>query len=287
MTTRMRGIIRGLAQAGLLAAVLAGCAVGAPASYQPTADTCYSFGVQALERHVTVTTMPRACAGLSHAQVNLAVARAIREVAGSHPKAIARSLQYQESGYLAYLIRAVPPARPVSLAIGPARRSTGWPASLAALAAWIVTAAAGSYLLAGWFADGVLRRRRGRATDPPPAIIVSHFAVAVAGLGIWIAFVATGVSVLAWSAVALILLAAGLGMATLVTALPEPAASPGPPSLSPPSLSPPSRCPPAAGAIAEMAAPARRRTPVIVIAVHGVLATVTILLVLLAAIGAG
>jgi hypothetical protein len=36
-----------------------------------------------------------------------------------------------------------------------------------------------------------------------------------------------------------------------------------------------------------MAAPARRRTPVIVIAVHGVLATVTILLVLLAAIGAG
>jgi hypothetical protein len=43
---------------------------------------------------------------------------------------------------------------------------------------------------------------------------------------------------------------------------------------------------PAAGWTAETAAAARARPPVIVIAVHGVLATATILLVLLAAVGA-
>jgi hypothetical protein len=43
---------------------------------------------------------------------------------------------------------------------------------------------------------------------------------------------------------------------------------------------------PTAAAAAEVAAPARAAMPVIVIAVHGALATATILLVLLAAIGA-
>jgi hypothetical protein len=81
--------------------------------------------------------------------------------------------------------------------------------------------------------------------------------------------------VLAWIAVGLILPVAGLGMATLVAALPEPAASGRPAS---PGLSLATR-------MAETA-PARVRMPVTVIAVHGVLATATILLVLLAAIGA-
>src|SRR5450755_1777640 len=81
----MRGIIRSAAMAGWLAAaglLAAGCSVGAPAPYQATVDTCYAFGVQALDRHITVTAVPRACTGLSRAQVNLAVARAIRDVAG-------------------------------------------------------------------------------------------------------------------------------------------------------------------------------------------------------------
>jgi hypothetical protein len=278
----MRGIIRGAGPGGLLAAALAaaalaaGCSASAHAPYQATADTCYAFGLQALQRHVTVTTVPPACDGLSHAQVNLAVARAVRDVVGPRPKAVARRLAYQEGDHLADLIAAVPPTGPAPLAVAPARQPADVPLGLAALAAWIVTAAAGSYLLAGWLADGGLRRRPARVPGVPPVLIMSHFAVALAGLGIWIAFVATDVPVLAWIAAGMILPAAGLGMAALGAALPGPAASPEPTSAGPA----------LATRTAATAAPARVAAPVTVIAVHGVLATATILLVVLAAIGA-
>jgi hypothetical protein len=89
--------------------------------------------------------------------------------------------------------------------------------------------------------------------------------------------VASHVPALAWTGVCLIIPAAGLGMATLVSALPGPAASAGPASPGPRLAARP----------AGTAAPARVRIPVVVIALHGMLATATILLVLLAAIGAG
>ncbi len=96
----------------LLAAVLAaGCSAGR-AGPGPTADTCYAFGVRALQRHTTVTTAPRACAGLSRAQTDLAVARAIRDVVGARHRAVARRLAYQEGDYLARLIAAAPPPGP-------------------------------------------------------------------------------------------------------------------------------------------------------------------------------
>ncbi len=48
---------------GLLAAVLAaGCSAGAPASYRPTFGTCYAFDLQAIQRQITVTSEPPACA---------------------------------------------------------------------------------------------------------------------------------------------------------------------------------------------------------------------------------
>ncbi len=279
----MRGFIRGAVSAGWLAAVLAaGCSAGAPARYQATAGTCFAFGKQALQRHITVTAVPRACAGLSHAQVNLAMARAIREAVGPQHKVAARRLAGTESAYLAHLIRAVPPPGtapppgPAAQAVASARKPVGLPSRLTALAAWIVTAAAGSYLLAGWLAPaGSLRSAR--AAGRPPAIVVSHVALAVAGLGICIAFVAAGLPVLAWIALGLIVPAGGLGMAALAAALPEPAASAGLPGMG---------LPPAAR-LAQTAAPVRAPMPVIVIALHGALATATILLVLLAASGAG
>jgi hypothetical protein len=273
----LRGIIRTVAPAGLLAAVLtAGCSAGAPVPYRGSVNTCYAFGVQAIRAHILVTTVPRACAGLSHEQVNLAVARAIRETAGSRPKAAARRLANTDGAYLGRLVTAVPPAKHVPLTAGPAPPGTAISAGLAALAAWILTAAAGSYLLAGWLAHGGLRRRAVRADGPPPVIVVSHFVLAVGGLGIWIAFVATSVPALAWMAVGLILLVAGLGMATLVGALPEPA------RIAEAASSP---LPPATRT-AGTAIPAGASMSVIVIAVHGVLAGATVLLVLLAAISA-
>lgn len=247
---------------GLLAAVLAaGCSAGAPAPGRATADSCFAFGLRAIQRHVTVTAEPRACAGLTPEQVNLAVARAIREAVGPAPKALARHLADQDSAYLADMLSTIRAAQPAPLtpaAARPARPSTGLPLGLAALAAWLFTAAAGAYLIAGWRAGGGTRgpRRAGLV----PVTVLSHFGLAVAGLGIWVAFVITWAPVLAWIGVGLIVLIAGLGMGALSAALPEPGRGP---------------------------VPVRARLPVTVIAVHGMLATATILLVLLAAIGAG
>jgi hypothetical protein len=157
------------------------------------------------------------------------------------------------------------------------------PLGLAALIAWIVTAAAGSYLLAGWLAAGGLRRRR-PAASLVPVTVLSHFGLAVAGLGLWIAFVITGTRVLAWVGVGLIVLIAGLGMGARSAALPEPGRNASPAG--------PGSAGPGPGSAARVQPQADRRsakagTPVAVIAVHGMLATATILLVLLAAIGAG
>ncbi|HEY7014934.1 MAG TPA: hypothetical protein VH480_19390 [Streptosporangiaceae bacterium] len=289
------GAVRGIAAAAaLLAAVLAGgCSAGAPAPFLATVDTCYAFGVQALQRHQTVTTVPRACAGLSHAEVNLAVARAVREVAGPGHKAAARRQASREGTYLAHLINTVPPGRPAPLAAAPVRSASDLSLSLAALAAWVVTAAAGLYLLAGWFARGGWRRRHIRAAGLPPLVILGHAGLAVAGLAIWIAFAASGVPALAWTAVGLTLVIAGLGMATLVTGLPEPAESAAAGSGSP--AGPPSAglpgaagdgAGPALATRAAVAAPVKVRMPWTVIAAHGVLAAATIMLVLLAAIAA-
>ena len=158
----MRGSFRGVASAGVLAAccslLLVGCSSAATTPPGPSAQSCYAFGVRALERHVTVTAVPAACAGLSPATVNLAVSRAVREVAGPRPKAAERRLAEREGARLAYLIRTVPPARPGRPAAPPAGPGSQVPLSVAALVAWLVTAAAGSYLLAGWLRHGGWRR---------------------------------------------------------------------------------------------------------------------------------
>ena len=254
----------------------AGCSAGPAAPFHATVQTCYAFAVQAVQRHITVTTVPRDCAGLSHEEIDQALARAIRTAAGLGPKVLARRRAYQDSRYLARLFQTVPPPRaaPAPLAGPPAGHAPGAALRLAALAAWMVTAAAGSYLLAGWLAPGGLRRRRTQAAGRPPVIVISHAAVAVAGLGLWLAFVASDASALAWIAAGLILPAVGLGMATLVATLPGSAVGAGPASPGPPQAQ-----------TAETASPSAGQMPVIVIALHGVLATATILLVLLAAIG--
>jgi manganese efflux pump family protein len=293
-------VLLGAVPAGLLAAVLmAGCSGSASAPYRATTGTCYAFAVQALERHVTVTTVPRACAGLSHEQIDLAVTRAIRAVVGPHSKVAGRRLAHRELPYLVHLIKAAPVPAPAPLTAPSARPSSAAPLRLAALAAWVATMLAGSWLLAGWLVRGGLRRRRSRG-GVPPAVIVSHFTLALAGLGVWIAFVVTGVAAVAWVAVGVILSIAGLGMATLAGGLPG-AADAGPDSPGPaparttvrqvPVREAPALEAPALEALAPEG-PAREATvrvgkPVTLIVVHGALAAATILLVVLAAIGPG
>ena len=89
-----------------------GCSTGRPGTSQGTVANCYAFAVHALNQHVTVTSVPSACAGLTHEQINLAVDRAIRAVVGPHRKAVARRLAHQEGAYLSYLVTVVPPRAP-------------------------------------------------------------------------------------------------------------------------------------------------------------------------------
>jgi hypothetical protein len=266
----------------LALAPLAGCSAGPPATDQGSVSACYAFAVQALDRHVTVTSVPRACAGLSHEQINLVVERAVRDVIGPQPKAEGRRLAHKAAAYLAYLVTVVPPPRapapPVAAPAGPPARL---PLDLGALGAWVITAAAGARLAAGWLAGGGLRPGYRRASGVPRLVVAGHLALALAGLGVWIGFVATGTAALAWAAVGLILSVAGLGMATLAGGLPAPAADVARPVAVAGTGG--HGLPPEPGT----GAPAPAGRPVIMIVVHGTLAASTILLVVLAAAGAG
>lgn len=237
--------------AALAIMVMAGC--GAAQPRPATVTTCFAFGVRAIQERLTVTRIPRACAGLSAVQVNVALDRAVRAAVGPLAKAPERRAAVRDSRYLEHLFRTLPPPRAEPVPVASPQRSATGPLEFAALGAWLAAAAAGSYLLASWV--GLARRRRTR----PPAIPIAHASLAIAGLGIWTAFLAAGTAVLAWLAVGLILIIAGLGMATLVTGLPDPRA----------------------------AASARPQRQVLVVVLHGMLATVAILFVLLAAVSAG
>lgn len=302
------------------AVLVAGCAGGSPGPSRGTVASCYAFAVHDLDRHVVVTSLPPACRGLSHEQINVAADRAIRAVAGPHRKAIARRLDHKEAAYLSYLITVVPPRAQPSPAPAPSQPSSRLPLDIAALAAWAVTVAAGARLLAGWILRGGLRRRYARVAGVPRAVIAGHFILAVTGLTIWIVYLATGLGALAWAAVVVVLAVAGLGMATLAGGLPEmhPASAAEPPATDPASAGPASAAPagtksggsgfaggggaddritsagPAGGTrrarvvpirVAAIEMPAGKPLPLI--ALHGALASATILLVVLAAIGAG
>jgi hypothetical protein len=274
--------------AGLLCAACALGAGHAPIPTQPLAArsapapgtaACYAFAVSALRRHVIVRRTPPECARLGAEQVDQAVSRAIHTVVGPLAKAAARRQDQAESRYLASLIRRVRPAPPASLAAGRAETSGTLVARLAALAAWLAAALAGSYLLTGGRRPR-LRQLRGLG------IAGGHAAVAATGLCLWVGFMVTGAAALGWIDAVLTWVIAGLGMATLLGGLPAdpaepaelaepagPAPGPGPATVMAVSL------PPAASVSA--------RAPVLVIALHGALAAVTILLVLLAVIGTG
>ena len=244
----------------MLIVLLAGCGSQPPAA-TASSQACYQAALSALRRHVTVRAVPPECAGLSRADVTESVSRAIRSAIGPAAKAAERAKAARDSRYLAGMIPPVtaPVRRPGGLVA--ATRPLRVPAGLAALTAWVLAAAAGGYLLAGRLRG----QRPGRAGRPRVPVPVLHAAAAISGLVVWIVFLAVGGIALAWAAVGLTFVIAGLGMAALLTG-------------SASSASDSRSDDPAAG---------RPRVPVLMIAAHGMLATATILLVLLATIATG
>ena len=264
-----------LVAALLVSACGAARAVQATAASPASADRCYSFAVAALRQHVVVGRRPAACAGLTQAQVNQVVGRAIRTVVGPHPKAVERRLAAADSRYLGKLVRPVPPPSAASVATGLPTASGQLSVRLAALAAWLATAIPGAYLLTGLLARDA-RRRVIRKPGVPSAVPIVHAALAMTGLLIWIAFTVTRASALAWADVGVTWVIAGLGMATLLAASPEQRV-----------IGTRTQGAALARVTETSTAPFPTRAPVIAIALHGTLATLTILLVLVSAVGIG
>jgi hypothetical protein len=119
-------------------------------------------------------------------------------------------------------------------------------------------------------------------------VLIGHFGLALGGLLLWLIYLLTGWSVLAWAAAGVLLPVAGLGMATLVVGLPG--RSPAPADRRAPVLAGRALAPGPGGAQADDAGrqqprAATGRLPALAVAGHGLLAITTMLLVILAALG--
>jgi len=283
MSARRAGRRNRAAAAGVVLAALlaAGCGHEPAAPPRPTVQSCAAFGINALEHHVTVTSLPAACRGLTRAQVNYAVGEALYALTNTvHGKAQRRAVILKLSPLLAHLVSTVPPQPAQPLPTPAAARASGPSLGLAALISWLITVGLGAWMLVRWIARGGYgRARRGEAVLPP-SVTFAHLGLAVAGLLAWIAYLATSLAGLAWVACALLLPVAGLGM-VLVLWLPERslAAAPGPATQAVPATAGTAPGPARPG-------PASEHPPVPIAAAHGVFAVATILFALLAAVGA-
>ena len=134
----------------------------------------------------------------------------------------------------------------------------------AALISWIVTAGGGFVLLGLWLTRGGMRQRgSGRQIRPP--LILSHFALAATGLVLWIVYLVSDNHTLAWIAFAILVVVAVLGWTMFGIWWQRRQRSAADPSASMPGV------------------PAEQHFPVPIVALHGLLAVTTVVLVFLAA----
>ena len=144
--------------------------------------------------------------------------------------------------------------------------------AIAALITWILTALGGFYLLGTWVSKG--GHRQPTTSRFPPALIFGHFALAAIGLVVWIIYVVTATHALAWTAFVILLPVALLGFTMLARWIPTYRGR--------------TTAPVAAAATSSAAGgPAEQHFPVAVVSGHGLLAVITLVLVLLTALGVG
>jgi manganese efflux pump family protein len=140
-----------------------------------------------------------------------------------------------------------------------------------ALITWVLTAGGGFVMLGLWLKHGGMQQTGSTADRIRSGRILSHFALAATGLVLWIIYVASDSDALAWIAFILLAIVALLGFSMLAIWLRQRSREPAVP----------------AGATDAGGAPAEQRFPVPIVAGHGVLAAVTLVLVLLVAVGVG
>jgi hypothetical protein len=147
--------------------------------------------------------------------------------------------------------------------------------SIAALITWVITAGFGFFMLIRWATRGGLRKVQGADTHLPPVRVFTHFGLAAAGLIVWIIFLVTGSPILAWIAVAALVLVAILGVVMVRQWAKDGRAA---------------MASVAAGAVRSDAGEvdlAEQHIPRVPVVLHGIFAVSTVVLVLLTALGLG
>lgn len=157
--------------------------------------------------------------------------------------------------------------------------------AVAALITWVITAGLGFFMLGTWLSAGGARTSAGTVSHFPPPVVFGHFLLAAGGLVLWIIYLFTDTTALAWIAFVDLLVVATLGDVLVFrwakdrqgaagTARSSAATGTGPATST------------ATGTTAT-ASPVEQRIPLPVVAAHGVFAVATLILVLLAALGVG
>jgi hypothetical protein len=139
----------------------------------------------------------------------------------------------------------------------------------AALITWVITAGGGLVLLSIWLKRGGMRQPQEAGNRIRPPLIMSHFLLAAAGLVVWIIYLVTDNDALTWVAFAMLAIVAALGWTMFAIWLRRRRARAG------------------GSEIAAPAVPAEQHFPVSIVALHGVLAVTTVVLVLLTALEIG
>lgn len=145
--------------------------------------------------------------------------------------------------------------------------------AFAALITWFAAVLLGLFMLAVWLIENDVTDRTVAPSRLPVLLIFAHMFLAAAGLAMWVAYVVLERKLFAWTAIGILGGIAALGATMFLRWIPvwrgpaRQASLPQPPG----------------GALA---APAEGNFPVVIVAVHGLLAVSTLVLALLAALGA-
>lgn len=105
---------------------------------------------------------------------------------------------------------------------GAAASSTDSRAALAALFSWILTESLGLIMLRRWVSREGPRLQAGRPKTVSRPLVFGHAGLAGSGFACWLSFVLTGQVALAWIALCLLAPAIGLGISTVTLWTPYP-----------------------------------------------------------------
>lgn len=142
--------------------------------------------------------------------------------------------------------------------------------AFAALITWFAAVLLGLFMLAVWLIENDVTDRVVAPSRLPVVIIFTHLALAAAGLAMWVTYLVLERKMFAWTAIGILGGIAALGATMFLRWIPV---YRGPARLA-------SQAQPPGGALA---VPAEGNFPVVVVAVHGLLAVTTLVLALLAA----